>query len=398
MILKRGGQAADMMVVAENLDAFDGLRSELEAEFPDGGWAAVTAKGLRKALDAQPPAYVLMAVDATDLGRLDELVQLVSLGRARGASVVLLVQDLPPMAVHRMMRAGADDFLPVPLPAGALAESLAALGEGRVEGESREARNGLIYPVYGVAGGVGATTFAVNLAWEIANEARKTGLKIAILDLDFQYGSVATYLDMPRRDSVFELLTGIDRADPNGFAAALEDRGKRISVLTAPADALPLNIVSPADVEKLLGFARDSFDVVILDLPSALTEWTETALAAAQRFWAVMEIDMRSAQNMLRFLRALQAEDLPFDKVDYVMNRVPGFGDFGARGRVKKMAETLGIEYGVLLPDGGKTVIQACDHGSPLAEFASGNALRKEIRKTARAVLEEVQASRATPA
>ena len=31
MILKRGGQAADMMVVAENLDAFDGLRSELEA-------------------------------------------------------------------------------------------------------------------------------------------------------------------------------------------------------------------------------------------------------------------------------------------------------------------------------------------------------------------------------
>ena len=43
-------------------------------------------------------------------------------------------------------------------------------------------------------------------------------------------------------------------------------------------------------------------------------------------------------------------------------------------------------------------MIQACDHGSPLAEFASGNALRKEIRKTARAVLEEVQASRAAPA
>ncbi|MDF2234424.1 AAA family ATPase [Albimonas sp. CAU 1670] len=398
MILKRGGgEAADMMVVAENLDAFDGLRRELEAEFPDGGWAAVTPRGLRKALDDKPPAYALIAVDATDLGRIDELLSLISLGRARGSIVVLLVQDLPPMAVHRLMRAGAEDFLPVPLPAGALAESLSELGDLRQEGEARVARNGLIYPVYGVAGGVGSTTFAVNLAWEIANEARKTGLKIAILDLDFQYGSVATYLDMPRRDSVFELLTGIDRADPAGFAAALEDRGKRISVLTAPADALPLNIVAPADVEKLLGFARDAFDVVIVDMPTTLTEWTETALAAAQRFWAVMEIDMRSAQNMLRFLRALQAEDLPFDKVDYVMNRVPGFGDFGARGRVKKMAETLGIEYGVLLPDGGKAVIQACDHGSPLAEFASGNALRKEIRKTARAVLEEVQASREVP-
>ena len=394
MILKRdAGPAADMLVAAENLDAFEGLRQELDAEFGEGGWSVATLRALRKALDAEAPSYVMLAIDPTDLGRLDDMVQLVATARARGAAVILVMQELPPMAMHRLMRAGAEDFLPAPVPQGALRESLAAL-EAKHDGGDGQARNGMVYPVYGVAGGVGATTFAVNLAWEIANEARKEDIRVAILDLDFQYGSVATYLDMPRRDSVFELLTGIDRADANGFAAALEDRSRRLSVLTAPADALPLNIVSPADMEKLIGFAKASYDVVILDLPSALTEWTETCLAAAQRFWAVMEIDMRSAQNMLRFLRALQAEELPFDKVDYVMNRVPGFGDFGARGRVKKMAETLGIEYGVLLPDGGKSVIQACDHGSPLADFASSNVLRKEIRKTARAVLEEVQASR----
>jgi pilus assembly protein CpaE len=29
-------------------------------------------------------------------------------------------------------------------------------------------RNGVILPVHGMAGGVGATTFAANLAWELA--------------------------------------------------------------------------------------------------------------------------------------------------------------------------------------------------------------------------------------
>ena len=394
MLLRRrgDGDGARLLVVAEDVARFSGLKEELEAEFPEGGWRVAPLRAMRKALEDQPPGFALIAVEPEDLARLEELISLVALCRNRGVAVILLVQDLAPAAVHRLMRAGAGDFLPVPVPPGALGESLATFAAAEADEGSR---NGLIYPVYGVAGGVGASTFATNLAWEIATEARKPGLKVCILDLDFQYGSVATYLDMPRREAVFELLSDIDRADVAGFSAALEDRGKRLSVLTAPADALPLSIVGPEGIEKLLGFAKHTHDVVVVDLPSALTEWTETVLQAAERFWAVMEIDMRSAQNMLRFIRALHAEGLPMEKLDYVMNRVPGFGDFGARGRVKKMAETLGIEYGVLLPDGGKPVLQACDHGSPLAEFASGNALRKEIRKTAKALLEEVQASRA---
>ncbi len=392
MLLKRrGGDGAQMLVVAEDVARFSGLKEELEAEFPGGGWRTAPLRAMRKALEDRKPAFALIAVEPEDLARLEELIALVALCRNRGTSVILLVQDLAPAAVHRLMRAGAGDFLPAPVPPGALGESLSTFAAEA----DQNARNGLIYPVYGVAGGVGSSTFAANLAWELASESRKAGLKVCIVDLDFQYGSVATYLDMPRREAVFELLSDIDRADVAGFSAALEERGKRLSVLTAPADALPLSIVGPEGVERILGFARDTHDVVVVDMPTTLTDWTETVLQAAERFWAVMEIDMRSAQNMLRFLRALQAEDLPMEKLDYVMNRVPGFGDFGARGRVRKMAGTLGIEYGVLLPDGGKAVSQACDHGSPLAEFAGGNALRKEIRKTAKALLDEVQASRA---
>ena len=44
-----------------------------------------------------------------------------------------------------------------------------------------------------------------------------------------------------------------------------------------------------------------------------------------------MELDLRSAQNMLRLIRALKAEDLPHEKLRFVLNRAPKFTDLSAR-------------------------------------------------------------------
>ena len=100
------------------------------------------------------------------------------------------------------------------------------------------------------------------------------------------------------------------------------------------------------------------------------------------------ELDMRSAQNTLRIIRALKGEDLPFQKLRYVLNRAPGFTDLTGKSRVKRMAESLDIKIEVLLPDGGKQVVQSSDHGMPLADVAAKNPLRKELQKLAESVHE----------
>jgi pilus assembly protein CpaE len=99
-----------------------------------------------------------------------------------------------------------------------------------------------------------------------------------------------------------------------------------------------------------------------------------------------MEQDMRSAQNTLRVIRALKGEELPFEKLRYVLNRAPGGLDLSGKSRVKRMAESLDITIEVQLPDGGKAVTQAGDHGLPLAETAGKNPLRREIQKLAKSV------------
>ncbi len=249
-------------------------------------------------------------------------------------------------------------------------------------------RNGVVIPVHGMAGGTGATTLAVNLAWELANIDKDKPPRVCLIDLDLQFGSTSTYLDLPRRESVFEMLSDTESMDSESFMHSLLSYEDKLHVLTAPTDLIPLDLIGPTDVERIIEMARTNFDYVVIDMPSTMVEWSETVLHAAHVYFATLEIDLRSAQNTLRLKRALQGEELPFEKLRFVLNRAPKFTDLNGKSRVKRLAEALGISIEVQLPDGGKPVAQNADHGAPLAEGIPKNPLRKEIAKLAKSVHE----------
>ena len=249
-------------------------------------------------------------------------------------------------------------------------------------------RDGVVLPVHGLAGGTGATTFATNLAWEIATVQKSDPPRVCLIDLDFQFGSTSTYLDLPRRDAVFDILSDSASMDSDSMLQAMLTFNDRLHVFTAPADMLPLDFVTGEDIGRIIETARANFDFVVIDLPKAIVHWTETVLSNAHVYFALLELDMRSAQNVLRLVRALKSEDLPHEKLRYVLNRAPKFTDLSGKSRVKRMADSLSITIELQLPDGGKPVTQANDHGLPLGETAAKNPLRKEIQKLAKSLHE----------
>ncbi len=131
------------------------------------------------------------------------------------------------------------------------------------------------------------------------------------MDLDLQAGTVSTFLDLPRRDMVIELLHDAQSMDADAFRQALLGYEGKLSVFPAPPVLLPLDVIGPEEVEALLNLATQCFDIVIVDMPHTLVMWTETVLNRADVYFATMEMDMRSAQNAMRFLRALREEGLP---------------------------------------------------------------------------------------
>jgi pilus assembly protein CpaE len=160
----------------------------------------------------------------------------------------------------------------------------------------------------------------------------------------------------------------------------------KLQVLTAPADILPLDIINSEDVNRILEVARTHYDYVVIDMPHTMVQWTEAVIHASHVYFALMEMDMRSAQNALRTIRAFKGEELPVEKMRYVINRGPGMTDLTGKSRIKRLAESLDIAIELQLPDGGKQILTACDNGTPLADVAAKNPLRKEIQKLALSV------------
>ena len=398
-LLKKKPIKVEAIAVARDIAQFDLLIEDLDAEYPETWQRSGIADAAAQiaALDLDVAEGVVIAVQREDEAELDPFEIIVSAAKQRGLPVLLVVEELTATALHRLIRAGADEFTPYPMPEGVLFETLEKMRRTAAQPIATgapAARRGMILPVQGIAGGVGATTLAVNLAWEMAQTPRKVERKVCIIDLNLQFGSVATYLDLARRDATMQVLTEQHGQDRAAIIDAMVTYGKKLSVFTAPPDIVPFEIAEPEDIRRILDVAASTHDFVIVDMPSTLVGWTSVVLDMAETFFAVMELDMRCAQNMLRFLRGLKAEDLPLEKVQYIMNRTPG-GIGGGKARIKRMADSLGIEFNVMLPDGGKAVMNAADQGVPLAESASSNALRKEIRKVAKSLVDLAEKQKA---
>ena len=388
--------------ISRDVQNFELLIEDMEAECGEG-WGDLSFDDAIVFLnqpDAEGMEFVALAIDQEDEENLDTMVELVKTARGHDIRVLVIAEEVSPIALHKLLQVGAEEFVPYPLPDGALHDAIermrrAALrtDDGDLPEEMRTKikatgdRNGVVLAVQGLAGGTGSSTFAVNLAWELANvDDGEHAPRVCLIDFDLQFGAIATYLDMPRREAVFELLQDTNSMDSDSFMQALLTFNDRLHVLTAPGELIPLDLIGAEDVDRILEVARTNFDYVVIDMPQCVVQWTETVLNAAHVYFAITELDMRSAQNTLRMIRALKGEDLPVNKLRYVLNRAPKFTDLTGKSRVKRMAESLDIKIEVLMPDGGKQVVQSNDHGVPLSEVAAKNPLRKEMQKLAHSI------------
>lgn len=170
--------------------------------------------------DADTLEFIAVALNAQDEGDLGLISSVISAAKAKGLKVILIAEDVSPKALHQLLREGGDEFIPYPLPEGELSQAIdrvlaeeppapPAPQEPRNTLKATGDRSGVVIPVQGMAGGVGTTTFAVNFAWELANIDKKTPPRVVLLDFGMQFGSVSTFLDMPRREAVLEMLSDL---------------------------------------------------------------------------------------------------------------------------------------------------------------------------------------------
>ncbi len=257
--------------ISRDVQLFDLLIEDMEAAMGEnwGDLGFDDALAFLEQPEAEELEFIAVALSKEDEGQLALIADIISHAKRRDIKVVLIADDVSPAVLHQLLREGGDEFVPYPLPEGELAQAIDRVRKGvgpilpeapKPEPRATGDRSGVVIPVQGLAGGSGATTLAVNLAWELANVDRKSPPRVCLIDLDLQFGTVATYLDMPRREAVLELLSDLPSADSEAVLSAMLVHQERLHVLTSPSELVPLDLVGPDDVAHLIEMARVNFD------------------------------------------------------------------------------------------------------------------------------------------
>jgi len=274
------------------------------------------------------------------------------------------------------MRAGVREFLTKPLDReelGAALEKLWALKPQKVH-------QGKLVSVIGVCGGLGATTLAVNLAVEMAQ--LDVG-KVALVDLDFRFGQVATFLDLQPNFTIADLCDTPEQVDPQMIEKAVVKHASGVHVLARPHQFAQAEQITAAHAASVLSALQEVYSFVVIDGPMRYDASGRIVLEMADLVLLVMQLLVPSVRNADRILQELSREGYNLDRLKLLCNRV---GRESGHLEVDHIEATLNQEVFAKIAEDWRLVSDTINTGEPLCTAAPRSKVRQDILHLAKRI------------
>ena len=332
---------------------------------------------------------LLVDVDANDERELRQLGQIIEQRRGRTA-ILATARDLSAQGVRSLIRQGVDDFVPQPFE---LPDMLDAIATARAKLQrARADRNlGKVIAVTRAKGGMGASTVAAHLALALCEKRtrRDPEKRVALLDLDLQFGDLSLMLDLEPNGEMVEIIRDPARLDAALLHAAMTRHKSGLAVLAAPGEFVPLDALPAAAAVRMIELAREEFDIVVLDLPLAVPRWLESVLQLTDQLYVVTQLNVAAIRQTRRLLDFLKEEGLYGLPVSVALNRY--VWRFSERGRLKQAIRALGQPIDHYVPDDAALALEAVNSGTPLFELRRRAKLCRSLRQVAAASVQVMQ-------
>ncbi|MDX6693505.1 MAG: pilus assembly protein CpaE [Blastocatellia bacterium] len=379
-------QPLTFVILSTGLDGFKEIRAALAAE----GRARLLAGGddaeqlYTEIVNLRPNAAVItLGVNPEPALKLIEKLSV----ECPTTAVISAARDSSPDLILRSMRAGAREFLRLPVSRDELKTVLDRTAEFCSVQTDAPKKKGRMIAVFSSKGGCGTSFIATNLA-------AATRASTVLVDLNLQAGDLPLFLGVEPKYSIADLVENRARLDDELLARYITPHSSNLSLLAAPKEADSADDIEPEHVFEALEKLRERYEYLVLDPQHTFDAITLAALDQADDIVLVLTLDIPAIRSAQRSLEIFDRLGYARSKVRIIVNRWSKQIDVDLQQVERYLHEKVA---GYVTSD-YQTAVNSINLGQPLVQSEPNSKIAVEIRKVAAALTGHSAASIEEPA
>ena len=291
-------------------------------------------------------------------------------------AIITAAINASPTLILGSMRAGAREFLQLPIIADELGTVLSHVTE-LCAAEGQNHKQGRLIAVFSSKGGAGVSFLSANLA---AAMNRST----LLVDLNVQAGDAASFIGLNPKYSLADFAVNRNRLDDALLGSLVTNHSPNLTLLAAPLEAHEADDITSQDVSEVLHLMGRRYESLVLDLPHTFDPLTIAALDAADDILLVMTLDIPGIRSTKRALKVFERLGYPRGKIRVVVNRWSKSIDV----ELQKVEAHLDEQLIGFVPNDYPKVIESINLGQPLVQTDPSSKLTIEIKRIASLVVQ----------
>jgi len=294
--------------------------------------------------------------------------------------VVVLAEAMDGVLARRLLQMRVADMLMKPVQPGEFVRTCTRVASVQALPAVTENVEAEIYTFLPAVGGAGVTTLAIQTALLLMANGGRTRSNTCLVDLNFQHGACADYLDLEPRLDLKEIEPSPERLDRQLLEVMLSYHASGLAVIAAPNRPAEMRSFDPDVVTRLLDLAASNFQYVVIDMPRTWFSWTDSVLLGSNKLFVVSEMTVPGLRHAKQLVAAIRERlgDGPHPQV--IVNRFEQ-QMFGAGLRRTDIEQALGDSFAAVIPNHYRLVREAIDRGVPLEEVKKGNKISLQLKK-----------------